>query len=170
MLNQRLEEAMNAHVTEEFYSAYLYYAMAKYAAAQGYPGAANWLMVQYQEETLHAHKIVDYIVERSGQVRLAAIPAPPREFGSLADLFDQVLEHERLISRKINELYGVALEEGDFAATIFLQWFVSEQVEEEASAAAVVDRMRLAQNRQEALLFIDSELAKRQFIPPAGLG
>lgn len=161
MISDTMLKALNTHVNEEWYSAYLYMSMSAYASDQGLSGVANWFRVQYGEEMMHAMKFYDYILEQGGRLRLQAIQEPPHEFDSLEALFRGALDHERHITGCINELVSLAISEKDYATQTFLQWFVTEQVEEEANASEVLSRIRLVGQDGRGLLLIDSQLAQR---------
>ncbi|MDF2500769.1 MAG: Ferroxidase [Anaerosporomusa subterranea] len=159
MINKTVQDAINTQIQKETYSAYLYLAMAADCEAKNLKGFASWLRIQYQEEVSHAMKLYDYLLERGGAVALQAIQAPPADFGTPLKMFEQVLEHEQYITASINGLYEVALANKDYATQIFLQWFINEQVEEEASASEVLEKIRMTGDR--ALLYLDKELGKR---------
>jgi ferritin len=160
-LTKSLSKALNEQIQNEISSAYLYLAMAAECSNRNLKGTANWLRVQWQEELTHATKMLDYVLERGNDVRLRAIPEPVFEFKSLTAVFEHVLEHEQAVSSAISALYGKAAEEQDFAAQAFLQWFVTEQVEEENSAQAVLDMLRIGGDQGTALLLVDRHLAQR---------
>jgi ferritin len=162
MINNKMQEAINDQIQAEFDSAYLYLAMSTYCESQNYKGFAHWLKVQNSEEISHAEKLMDYLKERGGKVVLQAIDAPPVEFGSPLNVFERVLTHEQHVTGHIHKLYEVALAEKDYAAQIFLQWFITEQVEEEASASEIVERLKMIPEKSGALLYIDKELGKRE--------
>jgi len=162
MLSKPMETALNHQINVEMESSYIYLAMAAYAQAQNHPGAARWLHAQSREELAHAMKFYGYIHDRGGRVTLQVIPQPPVEFGTLVDLFDAVLEHEQTITGRVHSLYELALAEKDYASLPLLQWFLSEQVEEEKSAEDVLRMVRVAGLSGQALLFVDAELGKRQ--------
>lgn len=166
MLNEKMTEALNKHLNTELYSAHLYLSMSSYAGVSGLKGAANWFMVQYQEEMVHFKKFYDFINSRGEQVKLGTIPAPPVEFGSLLDLFQQTLKHEQYITSCINELADLALAEKDHASNIFLQWFITEQVEEEENDRDIIAKLKLIGDNGQGLLMLDAELATRIFVPP----
>ena len=128
MLNQKMVDALNGQMSNEFYSAYLYLSMSAASAAMGLKGAANWFMVQYQEEMVHFMKFYNYVISQAGVVTLAAIKAPPSAFTSLLNMFEQTLKHEQFITKCINELSDLALKEKDHATAVLLQWYVTEQV------------------------------------------
>jgi ferritin len=133
MLDEKMQDALNKQLNNEIYSAYLYMSMSAYSTFIGLKGFANWFMVQNQEEMTHATKIYDYINDQGGQVKLMAIPQPPTEFESPLDMFEKTLEHEKFITKCINGLVDLALKENDHATNIFLQWFITEQIEEEGN-------------------------------------
>lgn len=166
MIKEKMQKAINNQIKFEMYSANLYLAMSAYTEEKGLKGMAKWLRVQYEEETFHALKFYDYLKNRGGRVILQDIAAPPGDFGSPLETFQKVLAHEQHVSAAINELYKVALEENDFAAQIFLQWFINEQVEEEASVADVISKLVLLGDTTD-LLYLDKELGLRVFVPPA---
>jgi ferritin len=167
MLSEKMSEALNGQLNKEIYSAYLYLSMSAYSTYIGLKGFANWFMVQYQEETVHAMKIYDYINSQGGQVKLLAIAQPPTEFESPLDMFAKTLEHEKFVTKCINDLVDLAIEEKDHATNIFLQWFVTEQIEEEANDNEIISKLKLVGEKGDALLMIDRELAARVFTPPA---
>ncbi len=167
MINKRMQDAINEQIKFEIYSANLYLSMSAYIEGKNLKGIAHWLRVQYEEETFHALKLYDYLKNREGQVILQSIGAPPSEFGTPLETFQKVLEHEQHVTAAINNLYKVAIEENDFAAQIFLQWYVNEQMEEEANASDVIGKMKLIGDRGVDLLYLDTELATRVFVPPA---
>lgn len=167
MISQKVQDAINSQIQAEMYSANLYLAMSVYCEGKSLKGFANWLNVQYQEETSHAMKFIAYLVDRGGKVRIGTIDAPPCEFGTLAELFAKVLAHEQHVTGLINKLYEVAVAEKDFAAQIFLQWFINEQVEEEASASEVIDKLAVVGEKTADILYLDKEMAARTFVPPA---
>jgi len=167
MINKRMQDAINEQIKFEIYSANLYLSMSAYIEGKNLKGIAHWLRVQYEEETFHALKLYDYLKNREGQIIIQSIDAPPSEFGTPLETFQKVLEHEQHVTAGINKLYKIAIEENDFAAQIFLQWFVNEQMEEEASASEVIGKMKLIGDRGVDLLYLDTELSARVFVPPA---
>jgi ferritin len=167
MLNNDMEKALNAQVNAEMYSAYLYLSMSAYFQSKSLGGFASWMRVQAQEEMVHAMKLYGFINERSGRVILAPIEAPPTEWNSPLATFEAVYEHEQKVTGLINELVELALEKHDHATNIFLQWFVSEQVEEEDSANDVVEKIKLMGDARGGLFMLDRELGQRVFTPPA---
>jgi ferritin len=167
MVSKKMAKALNKQLNNELYSAYLYLSMSSYCNYVGLKGAVNWFMVQYQEEMVHFMKFYDYLNSQGVHVQLAAMDAPPAEFGSLLTMFEQALTHEQFITGSINEWMELAVGEKDHATQIFLQWFVTEQVEEEESAGDVIARLKMAGETGPGLLMVDSELAARVFVPPA---
>ncbi|MBE0517404.1 MAG: ferritin [Methanophagales archaeon] len=167
MLSEKMEEALNKQLNNELYSAYLYLSMSAYSTYIGLKGFANWFMVQYQEETVHALKFYNYILDQGGRVKLMAIAQPMAEFKSPMDLFEKTLQHEKFITKCINDLVDHAIAEKDHAANIFLQWFVTEQIEEEGNDNEIIAKLKLVGEDGPALLMLDKELASRVFKPPA---
>ncbi|MFQ5689486.1 MAG: ferritin [Gemmatimonadota bacterium] len=161
MRNQKVVDALNRQVGEEFYAAYLYLAMMAYFERSSLPGFAHWMRLQAQEEVGHAMRLVDFILERGGRVELGPIDKPPSEFDSPLSVMREALEHERGVTEQIHELYEVALEQKDYPAQVLLQWFITEQVEEEKSAGDLVDRLELAGDSGSALLVLDEKLGAR---------
>jgi ferritin len=161
MISQKMQDALSEHASQEVYSAYLYLAMGASCDTKAYKGFGRWLRVQHEEELDHARKLIDYVVERGGRPTFAQVSAPPREFGTLVQLFEAVLSHERQVTERIHALYQAAAAEKDAAAQVFLQWFVGEQVEEEARVQEIVDKLRLVGDRPGAALYLDKEYGKR---------
>jgi len=167
MISATMQKAINNQIQEEMYSANLYLAMSGYCMSQNLKGFANWLRVQYQEETMHALKLVDYIMSRGGELEIKELAAPPTEYGKPIEVFEKILAHEEHITSLIHKLYDVAVQEKDVAAQIFLQWFVTEQIEEEASVAEVLEQLRMIGDKKSNVFYMDKELAKRTYQPPA---
>jgi ferritin len=167
MISKTMEKALNEQVNAELYSAYLYLSMQAYFEAQNFKGFANWMNVQTREEVTHAMRLYDFINKRGGKVALKPIAGPETDWKSPAAVFEQVAAHESKVTGLINDLVKLAIQEKDHAANSFLQWFVNEQVEEEASAAEVLGKVKLAQDAPGAMFMIDKELAARVFTPPA---
>ena len=170
MIGEKMRKALNGQVNAELYSAYLYLSMCAYFESVDLAGFANWMRVQTQEEVAHAMKIYDYVNERGGRVILEAIEKPVSEWDSPLAAFGAVFAHEQKVTGLINELVNLAIEEKDHAANIFLQWFVNEQVEEEAGADAIVKKLKLVADAPGGLYMLDAELAQRVFTPPAAEG
>lgn len=167
MLSKRLEQELNKQINAEFYSAYLYLSMSAYLADNNLSGFSNWMKVQFEEEQFHALKLYRYVIERGGKVTLESIEKPQSEWSGIIDLFDAVLEHEQKVTALINNLVDVAIQEKDHATVNMLQWFVAEQVEEEASVADLLDQLKLIDGKGSALLMLDREAKQRVFTPPA---
>ena len=161
MLSEKLQDAMNEQMNKELYSAYLYLSMSAYSEAENLPGFAGWMRAQAQEEVTHAMRLYDYVNARGGRVVLKAIEMPPPVWKSPVEMFQQVLEHERKVTGMINRLYEVALKENDYAAQIELQWFITEQVEEEESAAQVVEQLKRVFEQPMGLFMLDRRLGER---------
>lgn len=143
MLKKKIEDICNRQVEREGYSSNLYLAMASWAEVNGYKGIADWLYVQSDEERIHMLKFIKYINERGGKAIMPALKQPPTDYKSVQDIFTEVLKHEESVTASINEIVALTLEEKDFNTHNFLQWFVMEQVEEEASAKTILDKLRL---------------------------
>jgi ferritin len=166
MFAKRMQDALNKQVNAELYSSYLYLSMAAYFESIDLTGFATWMRVQVQEELVHAIKFYDFINERGGRVKFAAIESPPGEWDSPLAAFEHAYQHEQKVTNMIDALVDVAAEEKDHATASFLSWFVDEQVEEEASANAVVRKLKLAGESGSGLFMIDRELGQRVFTPP----
>jgi ferritin len=167
MISQAMTEAVNAQINAEIYSAYMYQAMSAAAAHAGLSGIANWLSMQTMEELTHAQKFYAYLLSQGARVELAAIDAPPKEYDGAVAIFEAVLAHEQKVTALINDLANLAADEKDHATGIFLQWFVSEQVEEEEHAGDILAKLKLAGATGGGLFMIDKELGARTFAPPA---
>ncbi len=161
MLSDKMQDALNGQLNAEFYSSYLYLSMNAYFKSVNLDGFANWMYYQVQEELTHSMKFYDFINQRGGKVKLLQVEAPSAEWGSPLAVFEATLEHEQKVTGLINELVELALAEHDHATNIFLQWFVSEQVEEEESVSGVLEQIKLMGEAKGGLFMIDRELAKR---------
>ncbi|MBN1953727.1 MAG: ferritin [Anaerolineae bacterium] len=161
MLSEKMLDALNEQVKHELDSAYIYLSMSAYCEAQNLPGFAHWMLLQAQEEQEHAMRFFRFINERGGRVILQALEQPPSEFESPTDVFAKTLEHEQFITGRINHLYALALEEQDFASQTFLHWFIDEQVEEEATAAEILDTLKMVGGHPHSVLMLDRQLAQR---------
>lgn len=166
MLSKKMEKAFNDQIKWEFYSAYLYLSLASYFQGLGLLGFANWMNVQFQEEQFHALKMFNYVLEKGGKMQLQALEAPPHAWKSPLAAFEFALNHEYVVTKRINDLVDLAQKEKDHASAIFLQWFVSEQVEEEANFGDTVNKLKLVGDGG-GLFMLDRELAARVFTPPA---
>ena len=167
MLKEKIEKALTKHLNAEIYSSYLYLSMAAYFESINLKGFANWMRVQTQEELVHAMKFYDFIIERGGKVVLTSIEGPRTEWSSPLAVFEHAYEHEQKVTGLINTLVDLSIAEQDHATNNFLQWFVAEQVEEEASADEVVQKIKLMGDASGGLFMLDQELAQRVFTPPA---
>jgi len=161
MISKTMEAELNGQVTKEIYSAFLYMSMSIQSESLGLKGFANWFMVQYHEEMSHAMKIYDHIQSRSGRVVLEAIDKPPHEFDSALDMFRKTLKHEQFVTQCFNNLMDIAIAEKDHASQIFLQWFITEQVEEEENDNDMIAQLELAGDNPQALMMLDRELTGR---------
>lgn len=160
--SKAIEDAINTQINSELYSSYLYLAMSAYCEAETLPGFAQWLKVQAQEETGHALKLMEYLADRGGRVRLQGIQAPPLEYGTPAEMFQQILEHEQKVTASINSLYALAAKENDFATQAALQWFITEQVEEEKVASELAHQLKKVEGSASGVLYYDRHMAKRE--------
>lgn len=163
MLGKKMLKEINLQINKELYSAYLYLSMAAWFEDANLKGFANWMKVQFQEEQFHALKFFDYVMERGSQVKLEAIEAPETKWENPAAAFKQVLEHEQYVTSRIHGLVKLAREENDYASEAFLQWFVTEQVEEEANAVELLEKLKMIGERGSGLLMLDHKLAARTF-------
>ena len=165
MITKKMETALNGQINKEFYSAYLYLAMSAYCNKLGMPGCEHWFRIQYDEEVIHMTKMFDYLMQQDGEAHLMQIDEPPKDFDTVLGAFEASLKHEQFVTQSINELLDVAVEERDHATQVFLQWFITEQVEEEANVKEIVDRLKMIGGEGSALMMIDDKLAQR--LPPA---
>jgi len=161
MINKKVEESLNAQVNAEQYSGYLYLSMCSYFQNKGLRGFAHWMEIQAAEEFGHSRKLYNYLFERGGRVTLRPIDGPPAEWKSPEYVFEEVCRHEQKVTGLINDLVNLAIAEKDHATNQMLQWFVAEQVEEEASAQEILDELKLIGNDGNGLLMKDRELAQR---------
>jgi ferritin len=162
MLSDKMQGAMNQQINAELHSAYVYLSMSAYFENQNLPGFANWMRVQAQEELDHAMRFYNFIHERLGRVLLQPIADVPTEWDSPLAVFEAAFKHEQKISGMIHDLVDLAIQEKDHPANSFLQWFVDEQVEEEASADAIVQQLKLIGSSGQALFLLDREMAQRE--------
>jgi ferritin len=161
MITKIMQDAMNDQINKELYSSYLYLSMAAYFEDRNLSGFAHWMRIQEAEEREHAMKLYDFVLERGGKVILKAIDAPRTEWTSTLEVAEEVAAHEAKVTASIYALYETALKEKDYPAQIMLQWFISEQVEEEKNAADIVANLKLIEERGTAVLMLDHRLAKR---------
>lgn len=168
MLISRMEKELNKQLNKEFFSAYLYMSMSAYFQSVDLLGFANWMNIQAKEELFHAEKFYNYIHERNGKVVLEQLDKPQTDWESPLAAFEESLKHEVFITASINDLANAALEEKDHATNIFLQWFITEQVEEEANATEVIRKIKLMKDAPGGMYMLDKELAARTLVlPPA---
>ncbi|MFV0521030.1 MAG: ferritin [Mangrovibacterium sp.] len=165
MLTGKMLNALNEQINAELHSAYLYLSMSTWLEEQGLSGFANWMRVQYEEETAHAMKILHYTQERGGRVLLTPIAAVDQNFDSLLAVFEKTLAHEQHVTSLINNLVDIAIEERDHATRSFLQWFVDEQVEEEATAGDILNDLRLLNGESHGVFTLNREFASRKSTP-----
>ena len=160
-LSKAVQDAINDQIHHEFHSAYVYLSMSAYLEAANFTGFAQWMRIQSKEEVMHAMKLFNYVNDRNGRVTLKTLEQPPFEFKSVLDVFEHALKHEQKVTSMIHSLYALATQENDYATQVALQWFIGEQVEEEATATSVVDRLKIANNDGAALLILDNEMGSR---------
>ncbi|MFC2162189.1 ferritin [Candidatus Altiarchaeota archaeon] len=160
-VSKKIEEALNGQINAELYSSYLYLGMGGYFESLNLSGFAHWMRIQAQEELLHGLKIYDYVIERGGNAALDAIDKPSSGWKSALSVFEAAYEHEKKVTKMINDIVDMAHEERDHATVSFLNWFVDEQVEEESSADAIVQQLKLIGDAKGALVMYDRELAQR---------
>jgi len=170
MFSKKLLDAMNEQMKNEFASAYLYLAMAGYFQSEDLPGIANWMRVQALEELTHGEKFFHFICDAAGRTDLRAIDMPQNSYKSPLDCFKAGLKHENFVTASINNLVNLARKDNNHAAEIFLQWFVTEQVEEEASFSLIIKKLERIGNDGNGLLRLDEELSQRVFVPPTAAG
>lgn len=161
-MDKKLQKAFNDQIKHELYSAHIYLAMAAYFEAKSLSGFAHWMKVQYKEEVAHAMKMFEFLNDRGVKVLLQAIPQPALEYTSTLEVFEETLKHEKKVTSLINALYDLAKEIKDSASSVFLQWFISEQVEEEKNASYIIETLKMTKPEGPALIMLDRELAKRQ--------
>lgn len=166
-MNEKIQDAFNEQLNAELYSSYLYLSMANYFAAENLDGMAAWMRIQTDEERIHAMKFLDQINERGGRVVLKQIDEPKIEWASPLEAFEEAYGHEQLISSKVNALVDLANAESDHAANAFLQWFVSEQIEEEATAQTIVEKLKKVGDNPLGLFMMDEQLGQRTAAAPA---
>jgi ferritin len=167
-MNDKIQETFNNQINAELYSSYLYLSMSSWLEAKNFKGFSSWMRVQAQEELSHALKFIDFVQERGGRVILTQLEGPKTEWSSLKEVYEDTYNHERHVTSLIHEMVDVAMSERDHAANNFLKWFVDEQVEEEASALEILEKLKLVGEDGAALFMIDGELGQRVFTPPAG--
>ncbi len=162
MISQKITDAINEQINEELYSSYLYLSMAAWLKSQNWDGMGQWMIAQAKEEDMHAKKFFGYLLERGAKVELKAIKQPQIDWESTLEVFKDALKHEKHITARINHLYKLALEEADYPSQILLQWFITEQVEEEASVDQVIQMMERINGHMSGMVMLDRQLAQRQ--------
>jgi len=167
MISQKLQDALNDQINKEMYSEYYYLSMASYFNSIGLNGFENFFLIQVEEERFHSMKMYNFLNEKGGRVILKAINEPATEFKSTLEVFQLAYDHEKFVSKCINELMDVAIEVKDHATKSFLNWFVDEQVEEEATMDSILNKLKLINGDGMGLLMLDKELSVRTFTPPA---
>lgn len=168
MISKKMTKELNKQLNREFYSAYLYLSMSAYCNKNDFAGAANWFLLQYQEEQEHATRIYNYLIDQDAKVVLQEIAKPPKNFGSLLETYEESLAHEQTMTKNLNELSDHALKEKDHATYNLLQWFVNEQVEEESNVSEIISKLKMVGEDGYGLLMIDNELGKRSTANIAG--
>lgn len=161
MMNKPLEDAFNEQINKEFFSSYLYLSMSAYFGSIGLNGASSWMQAQAGEEQEHALKLVEHLADRGARLNLKAIAQPQADWKSPMDAFKAVLEHEQFVTKSLTDLYDLAVKEKDLPAQFLLQWFITEQVEEEKNAADIISSMTRIENHETAVLQLDHQLGKR---------
>ncbi len=161
-MDKKLQKAFNDQIKHEIYSAHLYLSMAAYSESRNLPGFSHWLRAQFKEELSHAMKMFEFLADRGVRIALQAIPQPPAEFSSAQEIFEKTLEHEKKVTALICALSDLSREVKDAAAEVFLQWFITEQVEEEKNASYILDTLKMIKPDSAALIMLDRELAKRE--------
>ena len=165
MITTKIGQLINEQISKEQYAAQYYLSMSAWFSARDLDGIANYFRVQSKEELMHADKMFDFLNDVGGEIVIGEIPQPPHEFTSATEVFEKALEHEKIVTKSIFNILKNANEEGDFATVSFLQWFVNEQVEEEASASQLVTKIKMVSDNPSALYLFDQELAQRVFTP-----
>jgi ferritin len=168
MISKKMAAALNKHMNLELYSSHIYLSMSSCAHALGLKGAANWFSVQYREEMTHFFRFYTYLIDQGENVELLAAKAVPNTYGTLLEMMEKTLVHEQRITQCINELSEQAVREKDHATQIFLQWFVTEQVEEENNDRDLIAKLKLVGDNGHGILMIDAEMGQRVFTPPPG--
>ena len=169
MISSKIQDAINAQINAEFWSAYLYLAMSQYFESEGHPGLANWFKIQFKEEQAHAEIFMNYLNSRGGRVVLSPIAEVPCRWDSPLAAYEHTLAHEEKVTAMINNIYALAVEEKDYATCNKLDWFVAEQVEEEETARGLIDKLKLIGDNGLALYTLNQELASRTYTVPAPL-
>ncbi len=165
MISTKLNEAVNNQITFEFYSAHIYLSMAAYCAAVDLPGFSHFFRVQYREEIDHAMKFFNFVAEMGGNIKITGFQDPQADFSSILNAFEVALNHEKTVTGRIYDLKTIAIEEKNYAASSFLEWYINEQIEEESNFTALVRRLKMIADDPAALFMLDNELAARAYVP-----
>lgn len=158
MLSDKIEKALNDQIRKEAQSSQVYLAMASWAEVNGLEGVAEFMYAQSDEERVHMMKIIKYVNERGGHALVAALEAPSTNFGTAKEMFELLLQHEITVSKSINDLVEISLSEKDYATQNFLQWYVAEQIEEEATARTILDKINLIGNDRSGMYMFDKDV------------
>ena len=169
MLKKKIEEALNAQINAEMWSAYLYLSMAAYCHAQGQPGMGKWFEVQFKEEQDHAKILFNYVISRNGKVDLRPIEAVPTEWKSVVEVFENSLRHEQSITESINKRFALTSAANDYATQSMLKWFIDEQVEEEENVKTIIDNLKMIKDNGYGIYMLDKELGARSYSPAGPL-
>jgi ferritin len=163
-INKKVEDVLNKQVNAEFWSAYLYLSMSAWCESKGFKGFASWMLVQFKEETSHALKIMNFVISRSGEIKLQPIKAVETSWTSFLNLFEETYKHECKVTEMINSCYEVATTEKDYATATMLQWFINEQTEEENNALEIADKLKLIGEKSGGIFYLDKKLGSRTFV------
>jgi len=166
MISKDLQKALIEQLNKEYHSAYLYLGMSAYSSKEGFNGSSNWFLIQYQEEVAHGMKLFKYLKDQDVEIKLPSIDGVKVDYNSLLDLFKKALAHEQKMTKNLNNLSDIAMKEKDHATYTLLQWYVTEQVEEEATLKEIIDNIKLVGDNGFGLYSIDKELSSRTFIDP----
>jgi len=169
-ISASMQRALNEQIQKEFGASYLYLSMAAYFAEKNLNGFARWMRLQANEELEHAMRLFEYVNQRGGRVLLQAVGKPPSDFGRPRDAFGKALEHEQAVTASIHRLYALADQHSDLATMRALDWFVTEQVEEESNFSLIIRKLKRVEGDGRGLLMVDQELGQRTFVPPAAVG
>ncbi len=172
MISNQMTSFINAQINRELFSSYFYLNLSAQAESSNLKGTAAWFMAKHHEEMVHAHKMYRYLIDQDAKVQLSQVEAPPSDIGGVLNMFESTLEHERIVTSAINDIVDHALSEKDHATNVFFQWFVTEQIEEEATVKDIIGRLRLFGDQGQGLLLIDNELANlaEQMNQKSGMG
>jgi len=169
MISKNLQKEIVEQLNKEFHSAYIYLGMSAYCSQEGFNGASSWFLVQYQEEVAHGMKMFKYLEDQNAEITLPEIKGVKVKYKSLLDVFKKSLAHEQTMTKNLNNLSDIAMKEKDHATYNLLQWYVTEQVEEEATVSEIIDHITLVGDSGYGLYTIDKELAARTFVDPTAV-